>query len=130
MVDRVQQVIAHAVQPIPILPLVLGLAWFVVTVVCVCVGRIANLIVVAAPAGDVHIVMAVEASRVEDIDVSVFPSGSNVAFPEISMDQTRFEHTTIVQQDVEEPWRNLFDEPLLNVVKIFPGTVDLKSPGQ
>ncbi len=103
MIARVYHVVVDAIETISVFPLFSRFARVVVLEIRPDVNLVTYLVVVSTPVSDFHLVMGVKCCCIEDVDVTVLKGRPTITLPEICMNQTRLEGSSICYQSVQKP---------------------------
>ena len=87
--------------------------------------RTDGLVELGPPHRNLHLVVRVVNARVKDIYFSRFSVGSDVAVPQVTMDQGRPHDPSIGFQWPENFWDHVCNQTLEDVFQILPGSVPL-----
>ncbi len=102
MVCRVQDIVVYTVPAIPIVLFLSGLTAAVMALIRFCVGRLVDLVVVAAPESHLQFAMRVHDRSVEELNLTGGARFASTTFPEITMNQTWFHDMAVPDEFVQE----------------------------
>lgn len=95
VIDRIDDVVIYAVHAISIIPFFSWLARSIMAEVRSRVYFVVDLVVVAPPVANLHLVVGIKRSRIININISRLVRSSGVSFPEITMNQARLDASAI-----------------------------------
>jgi hypothetical protein len=78
---------------------------------------------VNSPHPDLHLVVGIICTGVEDVQIPCFEVCTNVSFPEITMNQTWFHGPPIGFESSQQPWYDMSQRLVHHVIKLFPSPV-------
>jgi hypothetical protein len=81
MIHRIYDIVIYGIHAISVVPLLPGLARTIVAQVSSYVDFVVDLIVMASPIADLHLIVGAERCRVEYVDVAYFVRCTSVSLP-------------------------------------------------
>ena len=81
---------------------------------------IAVMTVEASPVTNLHLVKCVKRGGVKSVNIASVESGARIAFPQIAVDQTRFDTLAFTFEGSEQTWYDVSEQPGLYVIESSP----------